>query len=248
LKPILEKLAEAYEGRFILAKLNTDELPELAQQFGIRGIPNVKAVVDGKLAGEFTGAIPESKVRAFLDQLLPGEAEKLRLAAQNAVRDGDFEKAESLLQDALAKQADLHAGRLDLADLLVARQAFSEAELLLADLPEAERESDAAQRVQALEAKIAVWKNGQSLPSTSELLEALERTPGDFSLRLKLAERLMADGDFEATLDVLIDVVETDRGEHREQARKAMIQVFGLAEGEGDLVGRYRRRLAAALN
>jgi putative thioredoxin len=76
LKPILERLAEAYAGRFILAKLNTDELPELAQRFGIRGIPDVKAVINGEVVAEFTGAIPEPKVRAFLDDLFPGEGRR----------------------------------------------------------------------------------------------------------------------------------------------------------------------------
>jgi len=245
LKPILEKLAEAYQGRFILAKLNTDELPELAQQFGIRGIPNVKAVINGQLASEFTGAIPEANVRAFIEQLLPGEAEQLRLKAQEAVRDGDFEKAESLLSDALAKEPGLAAARLDLAELLVARQAYSEADIQLNGLAENARDGE---RYEALASKIAVWKNAQSLPSTAELLEALELAPNDHDLLLKLAERYTADGDFEAALEALIEVVESDRGPQREAARKAMVQVFTLAADQGDLVGLYRRRLATALN
>ncbi|HXC41478.1 MAG TPA: tetratricopeptide repeat protein [Burkholderiales bacterium] len=245
LKPILEKLAEAYQGRFVLAKLNTDELPELAQQFGIRGIPNVKAVINGQLAGEFTGAIPEAKVRAFIDQLLPGEAEQLRLKAQAAVRDGDFEKAESLLGDALAKEPGLAAARLDMAELLVARQAYSEADLQLDALAENARDGE---RYQALASKIAVWKSAQSLPSTADLLDALELAPNDHGLRLKLAERYTADGDFEAALETLMEVVERDRGPQREAARKAMVQVFTLAADQGDLVGAYRRRLATALN
>ena len=246
LKPILEKLAEAYAGRFILAKLNTDELPDIAQRYGIRGIPDVKAVVDGKVVAEFTGAIPESKIRAFLDKLLPGEGEKLRLAAQAAVREGDFEKAESSLRDAIAKEPALWTSRPDLAQLLVARQAYSEAELVLLDIPENERErSEVAGKL--LE-QIAVWKNGQSLPPVGELLAAIERTPEDLTLRLKLAERHMADGQLAAALDTLIVVVERDRRDLREAARKAMVQVFGLASEQPDLVSQYRRRLAAALN
>jgi putative thioredoxin len=84
LKPVLEKLAAEYGGRFLLAKVNSDQNQELAGRCGVRGIPNVKAFVGGKLVDEFTGALPEAQVRAFIDRLLPSPAEPLRIAAQEA--------------------------------------------------------------------------------------------------------------------------------------------------------------------
>ena len=71
LMPILAKLAEDYEGRFLLGKLNTEEEQEIAAQFGIRSIPNVKLFRDGQPVDEFMGALPESQVREFLDRHLP---------------------------------------------------------------------------------------------------------------------------------------------------------------------------------
>ena len=71
LKPILEKLAAEYEGKFILAKVNSDENQELSARYGVRGIPAVKAFVGGQMADEFTGALPEGKVREFIERLIP---------------------------------------------------------------------------------------------------------------------------------------------------------------------------------
>jgi putative thioredoxin len=243
LKPILEKLAAEYLGKFTLAKVDTDQDPDLAAQFGVRGIPNVKAFVGGKVVAEFSGAIPEQAVRAFLDKLIPGPADKLRLEAAKATGEGDSEKGERLLREAVALDPAHGGARLDLAGALIARQAFSEADFLLQGLPERERDERAEQFVR----QIGVWKRGQSLPGASDLAAALERNPQDLQLRLQLGERLMVEGHYEGALDQLIEVVRADRGALREQARRTMVEVFGLAAAQADLVTRYRRLLSGAL-
>src|SRR6476661_2537292 len=98
LGPLLEKLAAEYDGRFVLAKINSDENPELAARYGVRGIPNVKAFVAGEVVDEFSGALPESAVRQFIASIIPSPADELRLQALAAYRnDNDVDAALTLL-------------------------------------------------------------------------------------------------------------------------------------------------------
>ncbi len=70
LAPILEKLAEEFKGKFVLAKANVDKTPKLAEKYEIRGIPNVKLFKNGEIASEFVGALPEAEVREWLNKNL----------------------------------------------------------------------------------------------------------------------------------------------------------------------------------
>ena len=243
LKPILEKLAAEYKGKFRLAKVNTDENPELANRLGVRSIPDVKAFLGGAVVAQFSGALPESTVRAFIEKVVPGPVDKLRFAAKKALGEGDFETAESRLQEALKLEAGHREARLDLVELLVARQAFSEADLALQILPERERDD----RAEQLAGRIEFWKKVQSLPGAAELAGAVARDPANPELRLRLAERRMADREYELALEQLIEVVRKDRGALREQARKAMLEIFDLAADQTELVQRFRRQLSSAL-
>jgi len=243
LKPMLEKLADEYQGRFLLAKVNSDEQPQLSAQFGVRGIPNVKAFVDGKLADEFTGALPESGVREFIDRLIPTPAEKLRRTARALVTQGDFDEAERHLRNALALDPANHTVRLDLVELLLAKNSQAEAEELFAPIPERERD----ERADRLYSVLALWKKSQQLPALEELQAKLAADPADLHARMALGERLVADHRFEPALAALLEVVRQDRGALRTSARKLMVEVFRLAEDQPELVSEYRKLLAGAL-
>jgi putative thioredoxin len=243
LKPILEKLADQYQGRFLLARVNSDEHPQLSAQFGVRGIPNVKAFVDGKLADEFTGALPEAGVREFIDRLIPTPGEKLRRTARALVNQGDFDEAERQLRSALELEPANHAVRLDLVELLLAKNSQAEADAMFASIPERERD----ERAERLYGVLALWKRSQQLPPLEELEVKLAANPDDLPARLALGERLVADRRYEPALAALLQVVRRDRGAMRTSARKLMVEVFNLAEDQADLVSEYRKLLAGAL-
>jgi putative thioredoxin len=244
LKPILEKLAKEYAGKFVLVKLNTDEHPEPAARYGVRGIPNVKAFVDGNVVNEFVGALPESGVRGFLDSLVPSGAEKLRRAAVQCIADGDFEGAESKLREAIAIEPANLPAQIDLAELLAARGDMPGAETALAAVPDYESN----ERLDTLRARIAGWRTVQELPSADALKDRIAADPGDLGSRLALGERFAVEARYESAMKELLEVVRRDRGDLREKARQALLRVFNLASGDPDLVREHRRQLASALN
>ena len=118
--PVLEKLADEQQGKFVLAKVNVDENPALAQSFQISSIPAVKAVKEGAVANEFVGALPEPAIRKFVEELLPSEADSLAQRGLSLQEQGKDQGAESLYRAALSKEAQQPKALLGLARLLAA--------------------------------------------------------------------------------------------------------------------------------
>jgi putative thioredoxin len=243
LKPVLEKLAAEYQGKFRLAKLNTDEHPQIAGDYGVRGIPNVKAFVDGAVAAEFTGALPEAQVRQFLEKLIPSPSQLLQRAARDEVWAGRLDAAEAKLREAIGLDARLWTAHADLAEVLLAKGDAAAAAASLEAVPEIERDDRAAQ----LAARIEVARKAARLPDVAALQAAVAADPADLEARLRLAERLVADGDHAGALEAYLEVVRRDRKALRDRARLGMLDVFRLA-ADAELVSGYRRRLAAELN
>jgi putative thioredoxin len=248
LGPMLEKLEREYDGRFRLVKVNSDQNPDLSAQFGVRSIPYVVAFVDGKAVNAFVGALPESQLRAFIDKIVPNPSEIQRRKALRLVAAGDAAGATSSLRSAIALDPENAAARLDLANLLLAKpdaKAIAEAKQVLAPIA-GRQPADPA--LTALNTRLAALEMSASLPSQQDLEARIAADGTDLQARLDLANRLIAERQFEPALDQLLAIVERDRTFNNDAARKTMLAVFDLAADQRELVSSYRRRLAAALN
>ena len=243
LKPILEKLAAEYGGKFVLAKINSDENPELAAQFGVRGIPNVKAIRDGRVIDEFTGALPESEVRAFLNRLAPSPAEQLRMQAAAHRQGGELDTALRLLGEASQLEPDSEPVRLDAAEVLTELGRMHEAKQLLDSLSAVTLMDDRPKRLMA---RVTFALAGEDGEAEEALRERLAANPADMATRHRLAELLIAAGQHEAGMDELIEMIRRDKSWNDEAARKTLLSVFDML-GTDPRVGQYRRKLASVL-
>lgn len=247
LKPLLEKLAAEYGGRFILAKINSDENQELSQRYGVRGIPAVKAFVNGQPADEFTGALPETQIREFLERLLPSPAEPLRLAAQALAEAGMMDAARLKLTEAIDLDPKNDTAYLDYVELCLATAALDDARQLLGIVADKARDRT---RVEALTARLQLADAaGQSNPD--ELRQQLADNGNDHAARLQLANLLALQQDYRGALELLIEGVRRDRQWQDEAARKALLNLFTMLgnqpQHEG-LVREFRIALARTLN
>lgn len=246
LKPVLEKLAAEYDGKFLLAKVNSDENPEISAQFKVRGIPSVKAVVNGKVVDEFTGALPEGQVREWLDKIIPSPAEELRLAAQQLSAGGDVDGAMQKLSEASTLEPDNEWVRVDMAELQLLKGEMDEAQRLLDSLKDVDVLKDA--RVLQLKAQTRLAEMSATSESEAALAAAVAANANDLEARLKLANVLIASNRVAEGMDQLIEIVQRDRKFRDDIGRKTLLDVFNLLGGQGELVSAYRRKLAGALN
>ncbi|MFZ0106171.1 MAG: co-chaperone YbbN [Thiobacillus sp.] len=240
LKPILEKLAAEYGGKFLLAKVNSDDNQELAARYGVRGIPSVKAFIDGEPVDEFSGAIPEAEVRAFLDRLIPSPAEEVRAQAAEKRMTGDLSAALQLLADASRLDPGHLGVRLDAAEIMLDLNEADEASRLLASVP-----GDADPRVAQLKARLQFL--GAAGADEAGLQVRIAADENDLEARLQLAKLWVAASNYEPAMEQLLEIVRRDRGFQDDIGRRTLLDVFNLLGG-GELVSKYRRLLASALN
>ena len=242
LKPILEKLAREYGGKFTLAKINSDENQEIAAEFDVRGIPAVKAVVDGQLVDEFTGALPESQVRAFIERVVPSPAELVRRQALQKMAAGDDVQALDLLDQALQIEPNNEAAKVDKLDVLVRLGQVDAGKTLLEDLHPLTLDDP---RVASLQARIGFASASGVDPDM--LLARIQNNPADLDARLELARHYARLQDFEPAFAQLLEIVRRDRKFGDDAGRRTMLDIFSLLGGDDPLVGKYRRQLSGAL-
>lgn len=245
LKPILEKLAGEYGGKFRLAKVNSDENPNISARFGVRGIPSVKAVVKGKVVDEFTGALPEGQVREWLERIIPSPSEELRLAAQQLAAGGDVDGAMQKLNEASALDPVNEWVRVDAAELLLHKGEMHEAQRLLDSLKDMDVLKDA--RVLQLKAQTRLAEMSATGESEATLAAAVAADGNDLEARLKLANVLIAGNRPAEGMDQLLEIVARDRKFKDDIGRKTLLDVFNLLGG-GGIVPEYRRKLSGLLN
>ena len=239
LKPILEKLAAEYDGKFLLAKVNSDDNQELATRYGVRGIPSVKAFINGEPVDEFSGALPEAEVRVFLDRLLPGPADDMRAQAAELRDAGDVSGALQKLAEASRLDPD-HVGiRLDATEIMLDLGEADEARRLIGNLTD-----DADPRVSKVRARLQFM--GEAGEDQAALNARVAANENDLEARLKLAKLFVAAGQYEAGMDQLLEIIRRDRGFEDDIGRKTLLSVFDLLDG-GELVSQYRRKLASVL-
>lgn len=242
LGPVLERLAAQAGGAWLLAKVNVDEDPEVAGRFGIQGIPAVKAFDQGEVVDEFVGALPEARVRGWLQRIVPGPADEAVAEAEGLLRAGQAARAREPLRRALELEP-AHAGALlSLAELEAQEGRRAEALALLDRIPHTDADR--------LAGRMAAVRLRASAPAgdLGELRRKVEAEPADPQPRLALARALAGAGQFQPALEELLELVRRfRRAEPGEEARRTMLELFEAVGSRSELADTYRTRLSREL-
>jgi putative thioredoxin len=268
LGPVLEQLETEYAGRFVLAKLDADKVPQISQQlsqmFGVRSIPFCVMFKDGQPIDGFVGALAAPQIREFLDKHVPSaeevQAEAEEQTAQDALAAGDTAAALDSLQQAVATDPANDAARFDYLKLLLQLARDDEAKVAFAPvLPKVALD----RRYAAIQAWIdardyAANTTGLALDAIS-LQQRISANKRDFEARFALAQILMAEQAWTQAMDELLEILMRDRSWNEEAARKTYVCILELIEpppvkvAEGQIppqdptVASYRRRLSSII-
>ena len=233
LSPTLEKLAsEAKDWK--LVKINSDEYPDLAAQFGIRSIPNVKLFSEGKVINEFVGALPENMIRDWLKKAVPGKNGMQLVAAETLISNGETEKAIKVLENILKQESDNEKAKVMLAKLLFFKDTKKSLSII-EDIDEGSENFEAVDSLRTISRLLELKNNPNGLqesPAVNLYLEAVNDVQNQ---------------NFNAALEKLIEVIRTDRSLDDDGARKACIAIFKYLGEENEITIKHRRDFGSAL-
>lgn len=252
LTPILEKVVKAAGGKVKLVKVNIDEPKNqpLAQQLRISSIPAVYAFKKGQPVDGFMGALPESQVKQFIEQVMggavgPTPTEALVAEAKAALEQGDAATAQEIFQELLQLEPGNPDALAGLAKLAIEAGALPDARALLDQVPS---EHGKHAEVQTARAALDVAEQAaKNAGPVAPLRAALEANPKDHKSRFDLAVALFAAGEKAEAVDQLLEIVKMDRKWEDDGARKQLLQFFEAMGFTDPLAVEGRKKLSSLL-
>ncbi|HVL00377.1 MAG TPA: tetratricopeptide repeat protein [Dongiaceae bacterium] len=250
LTPVLEKLANEYKGRFILAKVDTDANPMLSQQLGVRSIPSLKLVVQGQLAGELNGAQPEGEIRRLLEPYLaPAQEEEeaeeegdaFLIQIERARRLGAHDQAIEALQSAISEQPNRIELQILMADVLMDVERLDDAQQVLDNIKDDKLKAAGLGRLFFL-------RELQGFETKESLQYRIGQNADDMEARYYMAANCVLAGEPDAAMELFLEVIARDRAFKNDGARTALLKVFDILGSSDPRVATYRRRLFASLH
>ncbi len=233
--PVLEKLAGENEGKWRLVKVDTDQNTAVATRYQISSIPAVKLFVDGEVVSEFVGALPESRVRSWLEAALPSKHKTSLEQAEAAVAAGDDGEAQTILGGVLADEPDNADAKLLLARALL--------------FVKPDRAQELAREAAAKKASLI--QSSGAIDAVAALIRGAADTDGlpEGAGREGYAKALaaLAAKDFDGAVGQLIDVLRRDRRYDNDAARKACVAIFGLLGDKSAVMQKYYRAFQMAV-
>lgn len=228
LTPIIEKVVNASGGRVKLVKMNIDDHPAIAGQLGIQSIPAVIAFKNGQPVDGFMGAVPEEKIRVFIDKVAGPDKTAVDtaaalVAATDSLNAGDIEGALHVFSAIAAQDRDNEKALAGLAECLIAVGDSAQARDVLATVPEAKRK---AAEVIAAQTKIELHEKAAQIGDPRTLQARLATDPKDHQARFDLAMILNAQGARDEAADHLLAIMKADRTWSDDGARKQLVQLF----------------------
>lgn len=234
LGPVLERLADKHKESWVLKKVNTEEMPEIAAQYGIRSIPNAKLFVNGTVVDEFVGALPEKAIEQWLQKVLPDKYHDQLDKAQQLIYRQNVADAAVILESVLAAAPDHEHAR----SLLALSLLFTDRKRAVGLVADIDQES-------------LYWELVDTVRTLNELLSKLDvpNQLADKPIRAKYVSAIqsLAKADFDEALGQFIIILREDRKYDDDGARKACIAIFKYLGEEHEITLRHRRDFGSAL-
>lgn len=235
LTPILDRLVSEAQGSFRLAKVDVDENPNLTMYYNVRSVPVVKAISHGNVVHEYTGLVPESRLREMVQKLSVLNTENLLLErAENLLLDHQWVNAEESFRQFLQNDPNQPAALFGLVKALIPQGKYKAAQTLLKDFP-ISRESAQAELL---------------LNFVKTMLQYLDDTisiNSELDITFKAVLRLAHLGNYNAALDGILDILRIDRNYRGDRARMMFLAILEILGPDSPEMRTYRQELAAVL-
>jgi len=241
LSPILERIVQQYPQQLLLAKVDCDQQPDLAMQFGVQSLPTVMMIKQGRPVDGFAGVETEQAILQKLAAYLPKPEDELLSQAQPLLEQQDYAAAYPLLKQALTLAPDRTDIKLWLADAAISLGQLPQAEELLGQVKLAEQDA----LFKTITAKLELAKEAADTPQIKALEQAIAAKPDDNELKEQLAVQYQAVQRSEEALALLLSILQQDLAFGN--SKKLYLDILAALPKGDSVATQYRRKLYSLL-